>query len=195
MSFGEKSPVGAEVIRTSNTDATAPRVSEYLEPPNMKSLGTLQTITDVSSTETLSPSTSQCLPSKEHYDPISPCPSSAFYCHPPTRTSFEQRKNESKAIIEVYDVDMEAGTPAKKKTVGGRIKDCKKKSSLCTKTQRRWNPMRNLTKKQKLWVQLLVALVIIATAVGIGVGISRAVGGGVVKGIDQQEALGDKSHK
>ncbi|KAI9704136.1 MAG: hypothetical protein M1836_006997 [Candelina mexicana] len=194
MSLDEKSPSGAQVIQSSTTDVTTPRQPGRLEPPSVKTLGTLQTITDVSSTETLSPSTSHCLPSKEQYDPISSCPSSAFYCHPPTRTSFEQRKSESKAIIEVYDVDVEAGTPASKKTVGGRIKDCKKKSALCSKKQRRCNSMRNLTKKQKLWVQLLIALVIVATAVGIGVGISRAVGGGVVKGIDEQEAIGDKSH-
>ncbi|KAI9777746.1 MAG: hypothetical protein M1835_005162 [Candelina submexicana] len=194
MSLDEKSPSGARVIQSSTTDATTPQQPGRLEPPNVKTFGTLQTITDVSSTETLSPSTSQCLPPKEQYDPISSCPSSAFYCHPPTRTSFEQRKSESKAIIEVYDVDVEAGTPASKKTVGGRIKDCKKNSALCSKKQRRCHPMRNLTKKQKLWVQLLIALVIVATAVGIGVGISKAVGGGVVKGIDEQEAIGDKSH-
>ncbi len=194
MSLDEKSPVGAQVIQPSTTDSNILRQSEHLEPPNVKTLGTLQTITDVSSTETLSPSTSQCLPTKEHYDPISPCASSAFYCHPPTRTSFEQRKSESKVILGVYDVDIEAGRPAKKKTVGGRIKDCKKKSALCTTKKRSWNPMRKLNKKQKLLVQLLIALVIVATAVGVGVGISRAVGGGVVKGIDEQEALkGSKS--
>jgi len=39
-----------------------------------------------------------------------------------------------------------------------------------------------LTKKQKLWVKIFIALFVLAAAVGLGVGISRAVGGGVWAG-------------
>lgn len=46
----------------------------------------------------------------------------------------------------------------------------------------RFDPMRNLTKKQKILVKVLLALVVVALAAGLGVGISRAVGGGIWSG-------------
>jgi len=44
------------------------------------------------------------------------------------------------------------------------------------------NPLRTLNKKQKIWAKAFIALFIIAAAVGLGVGISKAVGGGVWSG-------------
>jgi len=47
------------------------------------------------------------------------------------------------------------------------------------KNAKSWNPLCRLGKKQKLAAQIVIALVIVGAAVGIGVGVSRAVGGGV----------------
>ncbi len=43
------------------------------------------------------------------------------------------------------------------------------------------SPFSRLSRKQKFWVQVLIALVFIGAITGLGVGISKAVGGGVFK--------------
>ena len=50
------------------------------------------------------------------------------------------------------------------------------------KRTRGCNLFRNLTSKQRLYCKIVIALLVIAAAVGLGVGISRAVGGGVWAG-------------
>lgn len=45
--------------------------------------------------------------------------------------------------------------------------------------RRKWNFIGALPKKQKLYAKLFIGVVVIAAAIGIGVGISRAVHGGV----------------
>ncbi|MCJ1306447.1 hypothetical protein MMC25_000089 [Agyrium rufum] len=52
------------------------------------------------------------------------------------------------------------------------------------------HPLRNLTQKQRLWAKILIALIIIGAAVAIGVGISKAVGGGVWKNNNEQTPIG-----
>jgi hypothetical protein len=50
------------------------------------------------------------------------------------------------------------------------------------KRSRGCNLFKNLTGKQRLWIKIIIALIVVAAAVGLGVGISRAVGGGVWAG-------------
>lgn len=41
--------------------------------------------------------------------------------------------------------------------------------------------MAGLNKKTKIWIKLLIAFIVVGTAIGVGLGISRAVGGGIWK--------------
>jgi hypothetical protein len=162
--------------------------------------GMLPTIEDVDSTKTLTPTTSNL----EKSDSNDPCASSPFYCHRTTRYSFEVQKSEVKPIVSTEEIDLECGIgrpsgdghngPRKdcsvwpgKRTLLERRRQCKKRS--------RCNPMRALTKRQKLCMKILIALLVVAAAVGIGVGISRAVGGGVWKNNNEQRPIGDGSRK
>ena len=45
--------------------------------------------------------------------------------------------------------------------------------------RRKWNFIGALPKKQKLYAKLFIGVIVVAAAIGIGVGISRAVHGGV----------------
>ncbi|KFY45309.1 hypothetical protein V494_01011, partial [Pseudogymnoascus sp. VKM F-4513 (FW-928)] len=42
-----------------------------------------------------------------------------------------------------------------------------------------WNPMRGLDKRTKFWVKIAIAAVIVGLAVAVGLGITKAVHGGV----------------
>lgn len=44
------------------------------------------------------------------------------------------------------------------------------------------DPLRNLDKRTRVWVKVLIVLVVLGVAVGVGIGISKAVGGGVWNG-------------
>lgn len=66
----------------------------------------------------------------------------------------------------------------------------KKKGNLLMRDRNGWNPMRKLNKRQKLWAKLLIALLIVGAAVGLGIGISKAVGAGVWKSADEQAPIG-----
>ncbi|KAF2200753.1 hypothetical protein GQ43DRAFT_62340 [Delitschia confertaspora ATCC 74209] len=137
-------------------------------------------------------------------------PFSAFYKHPDARRSMEESAQQpatSKVHLSVYEHDLEAGTPLSaattttathpKVSVDGRVKECtmwpsrqtvleKKKA---TKRARGCAFFKNLTAKQRLWAKIIIALVIVAAAVGLGVGISRAVGGGVWAGDHESKPI------
>jgi hypothetical protein len=127
-------------------------------------------------------------------------PYSAFYKHPEARRSMDGVP-QSKTHLGVYERDLEAGstpglplstatTQQPKTSVDGRVKECTMWPSRQTITERRKITKRargcklfgGLTSKQRLWAKIIIALFIVAAAVGLGVGISRAVGGGVWKG-------------
>jgi len=57
------------------------------------------------------------------------------------------------------------------------------------KKAKSWNPLCRLGKRQKLAAQIVIAFVVIGAAVGIGVGVSRAVGGGVWAGQGQSKQI------
>jgi hypothetical protein len=167
-----------------------------------QSIEVLSTIEDVDSTHSLSPthSTRNEKSLERETSPFSP-----FYNPAPTRYSLEAQKSESKQNITTYDTDVEAClTPQKTEATCGRASLLKNKSRSdmdCTvwpgqkalkqkkKAMRKqkgkhlmccgW--MAGLDRKTKIWVKVLIALLVIGAAVGVGVGISRAVGGGVWK--------------
>lgn len=151
------------------------------------------------STESTMSSTSADLAKKEWaMDPSNPC--SAFYKHPEARRSMDAPSApQSKTHLEVNTTerDLEAGVPLSAATtqqpkisIDGRVKECtmwpsrqavldKRKTY---KRSRGCNLFKNLTIKQRLWAKIVIALLVVAAAVGLGVGISRAVGGGVWAG-------------
>jgi len=147
--------------------------------------------------------TSQYPTPKEEYDPTSTHPFSPFYSHPTTRTSFEQLKSTSAVVLKVYETDLEAGSPIRHSTSQPPppTKDCAvwpgkqqlKQKSLAMKKSRVCSPLRNLSKKQRLWVKILIGFFIVGVAVGVGVGISKATGTGVWKSNTQQVQIGEGS--
>ncbi len=54
---------------------------------------------------------------------------------------------------------------------------------------RTWNPLRGLTKRQRLLVKVCIGLLIVGAAIAIGIGISIAVGGKVYKGDGRKEEI------
>ncbi|KAF2644262.1 hypothetical protein P280DRAFT_228402 [Massarina eburnea CBS 473.64] len=136
-------------------------------------------------------------------------PYSAFYKHPSARRSLDASAPPSKTHLDVtvYEHDLEAGsvplstattqTQNQKPSVDGRVKECtmwpsrqtimeKKKMS---KRAKGCNLFRNLNSKQRLWAKILIAALVVAAAVGLGVGITRAVGGGVWKSKGQTQGI------
>ncbi|KAJ4380034.1 hypothetical protein N0V86_004341 [Didymella sp. IMI 355093] len=131
-------------------------------------------------------------------------PYSAFYKHPDARRSFDNvSAPQSKTHLEVntFERDLETGVPLSaattqqlpKNSVDGRVREVKE----CTmwpsrqavldkrkdhKRKKGCNLFQGLTSKQRLWIKVIIALLVIGAAVGLGVGISRAVGGGVWAG-------------
>ncbi|KAF1360150.1 hypothetical protein EJ07DRAFT_165335 [Lizonia empirigonia] len=131
-------------------------------------------------------------------------PYSAFYNHPDAQRSIDDvNAPQSKTHLEIntYERDLETGVPLSAATtqplskisVDGRVKEVKD----CTmwpsrqavldkrrehKRKKGCNLFQGLTSKQRLWIKIIIALLVVGAAVGLGVGISRAVGGGVWAG-------------
>ena len=187
MSLNEKPTIGAEVVKSQTQ--TKPTYLG-LEKPSL----------DNTSAQSLASTADQPRTPTEEYDPTSSHPFSAFYSHPTTRTSLEQHQSESKVNIKIYEQDLEVGSrivassdiPRTKKdcTVWpGRHQLLEKRMKM--EKNRECNPMRNLSKKQKLWIKILIAMVIVGAAVGLGIGISKATGSGVFKTTNSETAIGD----
>ncbi|SLM36236.1 hypothetical protein LPUS_00567 [Lasallia pustulata] len=187
----EKPIVGAVIVHPPATTASKPRC------PLLSVQGPSR---DGMSGQIITETVSCCPTPSEEYDPTSTHPFSAFYLHPTTRTSFEQLKSASKTHIAVYTHDLESGILARASSEPPRsTKECTvwpgrrqlEEKSLLMKKSRGCSPWRDLSKKQKLWARIFIALIIIGAAVGIGVGISKAVGGGVWKSSNSQTPIGD----
>ena len=136
-------------------------------------------------------------------------PYSAFYKHPEAlreaRPSMNDSIPPSKTHLAVTEQDLESGVPLStastqqqsKTSVDGRVKECtmwptrqavlEKRKSY--KRKRGCAFFHRLTSKQRLWAKIVIALLVIAAAVGLGVGISRAVGGGVWAGNGQSRVI------
>ncbi|KAF2708544.1 hypothetical protein K504DRAFT_284461 [Pleomassaria siparia CBS 279.74] len=123
-------------------------------------------------------------------------PFSAFYKHPQARRSMDGSMQQSKTLLDVnvHDRDLEAGMPLStastqqpKSSVDGRVKECTmwpSRQAMIDKKKkhqraRGCNLFQGLSNKQRLWIKIFIALFVVAAAVGLGVGITRAVGGGV----------------
>ncbi|KAI9842300.1 MAG: hypothetical protein M1838_003183 [Thelocarpon superellum] len=140
---------------------------------------------DVDSAKGLTPTTSAH--SDFHEDSKNTCPTSAFYCHPTTRYSFDVQKTEKRPIVDVYRVDLENldhGKPTPKRagseepcTVWPSHRLSGKVDGVNRKAYGGWNPWKRLSKTQKIWTKILILCIIIGAAIGIGVGISKAVAG------------------
>lgn len=185
MSADEKTTFGAVVETTTPSHLPQPTPPHSRSAPSRES--TLSTIPSIKSTP-VTPG--------EGHDPTNPY--SAFYSHPDARRSMDEQTPHSKTRLEVCEYDLESGSPISvtttvsppKLSVDGKVKECTMWPSKQTmmerakarKREQSCAPFRNLTRKQKLWVKILIALFVVAAAVGLGVGISRAVGGGVWAG-------------
>jgi hypothetical protein len=120
-------------------------------------------------------------------------PFSAFYEHRPSSAEGQTLKAPN-----VYEHDVESQYQlSQTKSSIEPTKDCTMWPSRVTlqakakqeKAKRSWNPLLRLNKRQKLIAQIVIALLIVGAAVGIGVGVSRAVGGGVWSGNGQTKQI------
>lgn len=130
---------------------------------------------------------------EEDFDPSKDAkPYSPFYKHPTTRTSLEQLKSETKTYERGYSQDLETGTRVRMSADFNA--HCHQLSGWNQKKptkHRALNCLNGLTKKQRLVVKILIAIVVIGGMVGIGLGISKAVGGGIWKSDSQTSKIGE----
>jgi hypothetical protein len=158
----------------------------------------LISILETPSTEKLSPppSSSSSAPTLPLSATTNPC--SAFYTHPPTRHSLEQLalKKESGSQVRIYEEDLE-GLAGRRSSVEpskleervwpGRNKRCGcEKRKGCT----RKGCLGRLSKRERLIVKVALGMVLVGAMVGLGVGIAKAVGGGVWAGQNNQVDVG-----
>ncbi|KAF1965753.1 hypothetical protein BU23DRAFT_16880 [Bimuria novae-zelandiae CBS 107.79] len=124
-------------------------------------------------------------------------PFSAFYRHPDARRSMDgPPQSKTHLDVTIQDRDLEAGVPLSaattqqaKTSVDGRVKECTmwpSRQAILEEKKRKKRAkgcsfFRNLSSKQRLWAKIIIALFFVAAAAGTGVGISKAVGGGVWK--------------
>jgi hypothetical protein len=116
-------------------------------------------------------------------------PCSPFYRHN-DNDSLEYLKDEATILAQRYGSnDLESGpsnTPHKRSLDIHGVRQ----SKLWMKKKRRCDCLSSLTKRQRLAVKLVIAFFIVGAMVGIAVGITAAVGGGVWKSHDQQGTIG-----
>jgi hypothetical protein len=174
--------------------------------PSNQSLSVLDTIADVDSTHSLCPTQNS---HNENSFERETSPLSPFYNPAPTRYSLEAQKSESRQNINVinsfYDTDVEALTPNTTRNAGlfksksgnpectvwpgQRALEMKKKAARKERNKHGLcGCMAGLHRRTKISIQALIVLVIIGAVVGIGVGVSKAVGGGVWKNSSNSNA-------
>lgn len=178
-----RSTIGAEILSTNHLPKPA---YTFREKPSIDSLDSSYA----------SPAAEQGSAARDEYDPTSTHPFSPFYSYPTTRTSFEQRKSESKVNIAIYQHDLESGSRVAQSVDGPRCTPQNtvwpansSKKSLCCQKQRSCRAFRDLSKKQKLLLKMLIAFFVIGAAVGLGIGIAKATGTGIWKNANSQSAI------
>ena len=181
MSYFDRPVPGAEVV--------------HLQPPTNVSHNGALTKIKTTSNSTLYPSSEYDPNSKEDYTPSSDHPFSPFYSHPATRTSLEQKKSESKVRFQLYEHDLESGSritqssrndPAQHRHTDDAVWPSDKfrkeqEAMVKSKEHSSYSPFKHMSRKQKFWVKILIAVVIVGAITGLGVGITKAVGGGVFR--------------
>ena len=185
MSVPQSDTPGAHVTAPPTINVPDPYSTE--NPP----LGSPQG--GLSPTRTAVPSLSPTTATEEDFDPSKDAkPYSPFYKHPTTRTSLEQLKSESKPYERGPSQDLEAGTrvraSADLNTNCHRLSGWEQK---LPKKHRALGCLNGLTKRQRLVVKLLLAVLVIGGMVGIGLGISKAVGGGIWASHGQTSKIGE----
>lgn len=178
----------------------------HLEPPPNPSHSHSLTKIESSSNSTLYLPSEHDPASRDDYPPSSDHPFSPFYSHPATRTSLEQKKSESKVRFQLYEHDLEAGSRATQFTPNesaqhGHPDDqvwpsdkVRKQQEAMVRSKKHgsYSPFKRMNKKQKFWVKVLIAVVIVGAITGLGVGITKAVGGGVFRTSSNSSApIGD----
>ncbi|KAK8255276.1 hypothetical protein HDK77DRAFT_28252 [Phyllosticta capitalensis] len=134
-------------------------------------------------------------------------PFSAFYQHPESRSHLEVRQDVENGLLipgGPNGAPLSTATTASqpKVSMDGRVKECtvwpskqtlqeKAKVAKAQRSSCQW--WGNLSKKHRLWLKILFALTIVALAVGLSVGISRAVGGGVWSSTGQSRTIPNDS--
>ena len=194
--LNEKPTFGATIIRKEQqSDTILPPQPTHLplHKPSFASISPCSTNTAIDP------------PKIEEHHPTSNNPFSAFYNHPRTRTSFEQMKSESNLHLPLYAHDLESGSkitqvsvadtvqePAVRSYRDSKVWPCSrtKEKTLLEKQQksRGCYPYNRLSRKQKFWFQAVLALLIIGAFTGLGLGITKAVGGGVFKNSNDSSA-------
>lgn len=179
---------------------TLPRPTKAYQHPN-KCIDVLSTVDDLESTRSLSPATTVDPDAGGKYagdvNPLSP-----FYNPSPTRLSLDAQKSESRRdvhLIPAYDTDLEAGSTPPASAISSDKSIAKPDTNFhCAvwpnqqamrmkkKAMRRTNGRYMMcgwlaarSKPTRITIKTIFALVLIGAAVGIAIGISKAVGGGV----------------
>lgn len=187
MSLSEKPVIGAEIMHP-------PAAAEKPSVPAKDSYFSLEKAIEEDAASPSSP--------LEDYDPtVKAKPHSPFYCHPQTRTSLEQLKNESRVtILQPSSLDLESGKsselspagkdgsvrvwPGKCRTAPRGLKNARKEDGTG------WGcGMHRLSNRQRLLAKMMIAILLVGGIVAIGVGVSKAVGGGVYKSGDQSTTI------
>lgn len=147
-------------------------------------LAPLSTVTTSNpSTDSLTrPNTATQQPST--YDPTSTDPFSPFYSHARASESSRRLQQQSSHPNAHDQYDLEKALPVTvtetHKSTALSTNDPNKPSLLCQcsakKTGGRW---RNLSKKQRMWVRVLVVLLFVGAVTGLGLGVSKAMGTGI----------------
>ena len=138
----------------------------------------LSTIEDVDSEASLSRVTTR--EDKERdTSPFSP-----FYSPAPTRTSIDAMKTESKANCNVYQTDLESGlldssTKCHKPCTVWPGRQQLKQQRKLSKRSAGCNPLARCSKKTANIIKVLIGLLLVGLIIGVGLGVTKAVGGGI----------------
>jgi uncharacterized membrane protein len=137
--------------------------------------------------------TIQSLPeASAEFDPhVGAKPCSPFYSHEINNNSLEYLKNESTITAQRYGSnDLESGTPSTPQKRSLEVHGRCQQSKLWIQKKRKCDCMSSLTKRQRLYVKLVLALFIVGAMIGIAMGITVAVGGGVWKSANVRGPFG-----
>ena len=182
MSYFDKQVVGAEVV--------------HLEPPRNPSHNSTLTKVESTSSSTLHPPSDCDAASRDDYTPSSDHPFSPFYSHPTTRTSLEQKKSESRVRFQLYEHDLESGSRVTQNTQKETAQLYHTNDAVWPSGNKQHEAApKRLSKKQKFWIKFLIAILVIGAITGLGIGITKAVGGGVFRTTSNSSApIGDNKH-
>ncbi|RFU34590.1 hypothetical protein B7463_g1713, partial [Scytalidium lignicola] len=161
----------------------------------------LATIEDVDSLRSLTPVPSRIDEKTQNASALSP-----FYSHPSTRQSLDVQKSGSKISVATtsYESDLESGTTGLKGKTSLVKSNVSNDNSVwpCQSTLKQQNKAKRrerrkagvcgclagLNKRNMILVKVAIAFIVVGGAVAIGIGISKAVGGGIWKSNQRSNA-------